>query len=97
VRELGFETFGELIDESYDEEPDPRRRFELAYAEVRRLCALDETDLARRICGVADKLEHNARHALVEMPGALRRRRDAELLDEILGAVRAETSETVTA
>jgi hypothetical protein len=89
VRELGFSTFGEVIDESYDDEPDPRRRFDMAYAELRRLCAMDEAELARQVGKIAGKLEQNAHHALVEMPGPGRQLHDAQLIDQILAAVRA--------
>jgi hypothetical protein len=87
MRELGFAGFGQVIDEAYDLEPDPRRRFDLVYAEVRRLCALDEADLARLADRIADTLEANARWALVEMPGAQRRKHDAGLIDQILQGI----------
>ena len=96
IRELGFSTFGEVINEAYDEEPDPRRRFELVYSEVRRLCALDEGELARLAGAVADKLEHNARHALVDMPNVQLRRHGAELIDRILDAACQEAREART-
>ncbi len=36
VRDYGFVTFENVIDESYDDEPDPRRRFDKAYLELER-------------------------------------------------------------
>jgi hypothetical protein len=86
LRELGFATFEEAIDERYDAEPDPRRRFEMAYAEVRRLCALDEAALARMEATLAPRLEHNARWGLYELPRARRAAHDAALIDRILAS-----------
>ncbi len=87
LRDLGFATFADVIDESYDDELDPRRRFDMVYAEVARLCAMDETELARLEARVADKLESNARHGLIDLPQTRRRQTDTALLDQILTAV----------
>jgi hypothetical protein len=86
LRELGFATFEEAIDERYDVEDDPRRRFEMAYAEVRRLCALDEAELARLEAALASKLEHNARWGLFDLPRTRRGEHDRALIDQILAA-----------
>jgi hypothetical protein len=88
IRELGFVTFEEMIDERYDLEPDPRRRFDMVYAEVKRLCALDEAELARLEAKIADKLEHNARWVLFDMPRVRKAQHDRALLDAILASVR---------
>jgi hypothetical protein len=88
LRDLGFASFPELVDESYDAEPDPRRRFELAWAELERLCALDEAELARAVAGLQDKLLANAEHGLVRLPLVFRDRIDAELVERLLGAMR---------
>ena len=37
LRELGFRTFDHIIDERYDLEPDPERRFQMAWQQVRAL------------------------------------------------------------
>ena len=84
IRDLGFSTFGEVIDERYDDEPDPRRRFDMVYAEVRRLCSLDDAELARLEASIADKLEANARWGLMDMPRIRRAQQDAALIDRIL-------------
>ena len=68
IRRLGFVTFPELVDESYDEEPDPARRFELAFAQLRRLCRLDEAELAQMIGGMRDKLVFNMSWGLTRLP-----------------------------
>ena len=87
LRELGFATFEDVIDQSYDDELDPRRRFDMVYAEVARLCAMDETQLARLEAAIADKLEANARWGLIDLPKTRRRQNDAALIDQILAAV----------
>lgn len=89
VRELGFRTFDGLIDERYDLEPDPRRRFEMAYGEVRRLCAMDEGQLKRLEKAAAETLAFNAEWGLVRLPRLGAERLDAALIDDILGLPRA--------
>ena len=84
IREFGYRTFSGAIDESYDEEPDPRRRFDMVYAEFLRLCRLDDADLARFEAGLHETLAHNARWALVEMPRIYREQRDTALVDLLL-------------
>ncbi len=88
IRDLGFHTFGDVIDESYDLELDPRRRFEMVYREVQRLCALDEADLARMEVAISGKLEANASWGLVDLPRARRTLNDTALMDQIMAAVR---------
>ena len=84
IRDLGFQTFPELIDESYDEELDPRRRFDMVYAELKRLIALDETELARREAVVAEKLVFNAEWGLTRLPHIFRDEIDDALIRDIL-------------
>jgi hypothetical protein len=86
VRDYGFATFGDLIDESYDEEPEPRRRFELAYSELLRLSRMTEAELADLESRAAERLIHNARWGLTQFPSEYRARRDTALVNEILSA-----------
>jgi hypothetical protein len=88
IREYGFRSFPEIIDESYDRELDPRRRFELAYAEVSRLCRLDDDAWAALEAAIEDTLRFNAHWGLTEMPTARRQANDVALVDQILRAVR---------
>jgi hypothetical protein len=83
VRDMGFETFGDFIDESYDAEPDPRVRFEAVYAELRRLCALPEAEWARMERGMDEILAHNAHWGLTRMPGRYQEI-DARLAERLL-------------
>jgi hypothetical protein len=85
IRALGFETFPEMFDESWDDEPDPRRRFDLAYAELARLCRMDEAELARLEAAIVDKLARNARFGLTELPRRYRESIDAALIDQLAG------------
>lgn len=89
LRELGFATFEDVIDESYDDELDPRRRFDMVYAEVTRLCSMGQAGLGRLEARIADKLEANARWGLVDLPRLRRPQIHAALIDQILTAVRA--------
>jgi hypothetical protein len=83
IRELGFQTFPEVFDESYDEEPDPRRRFEMVYAEFERLCRMTKQDLRLQEARIADKLAFNARHGLTVLPARYRSQIDRAFVDEL--------------
>ena len=85
LRDYGFQTFGGLFDERYDEELDQRRRFEMVYAEVRRLCAMDEAELDRLDRQLDEVIVFNARHGLVELPRLFRDRYDPGLIADIMG------------
>jgi hypothetical protein len=87
IREYGFITFEDVIDESYDEEPIPRRRFELAYAEFTRLCDMDESAWAEMERATRDRLVFNAQWGVTRLSSDMRRQHDATLVDEILAAV----------
>ncbi len=89
VRQMGFRTFGDWIDERYDEEPDRRRRFEMVYQELQRLCALSEGEMKRMEEAAAETLAFNAEWGLVQLPKLHAERLDAALIDAILGASKA--------
>lgn len=84
IREFGFRTFAEVIDESYDQEPDPRRRFEMAYAEFIRLCSRDEAELADMERRISETLEFNARFGLTRLPALFRDEIDRTLVDQLV-------------
>ena len=84
LRDYGFQTFEGLIDETYDQELDPRRRFEMVFGEVQRLCALDEEELDRRERALDEVMVFNARHGLTVLPGLFRHRLDHDLVADIL-------------
>jgi hypothetical protein len=83
VRELGFVTFEDELDEAYDEEPDPRRRFDMVYGQVLGLCRLEEAELARMEAATAEKLAFNAEWALTRLPAIYRDRLDQEVLQQL--------------
>ena len=84
VRSYGFVTFEDYFDESYDDELDPRRRFDLVYQQVVRLCRMDEAELARRESALADKLVFNAQWGMLHFAGICSAERDRALVDDIV-------------
>jgi len=66
LRELGFETFPEFFDESYDEEIDKVKRRKLIVSNVKRLCDKPLDEIHEMYQSVIPKLIHN-RRLLVDM------------------------------
>lgn len=60
LRELGFQTFGSVIDERYDEIFHSGQRYQAAFEQVQRLCEMDQAEVLDKIRPV---LEHN--HQLI--------------------------------
>jgi len=58
LRALGFQTFDGIIDESYDLEPDPDRRWRMALDQVDRLCQADQQEILSRVRSIADHNFH---------------------------------------
>ena len=83
LRAFGFQTFGSVLDESYDGERDPRKRFDRVYNEVRKLCGLDQAELRRLEGRMQDILVANARYGLVEMPKVYRDRLNRALIEKV--------------
>jgi len=61
LRNQGFRTFGDVIDESYDLIEDDNERYRAAFEQVRRLCDMDQFEVYRAI---QDALEHNHQHIM---------------------------------
>ena len=61
LRELGFQTFGSVIDESYDDIFNSRKRYQAAFHQVRRLCEMDQRIVLDKISPV---IEHNYNHVM---------------------------------
>lgn len=61
LHDLGFKTFGNIIDESYDLEFDDQIRFEKAFEQVIHLSKLDPREVFYHL---DDVLEHNHRHIM---------------------------------
>jgi len=92
VQDYAFVTFDDIIDESYDQEPDPRRRFDMAYAELVRLCRLDDQALRDLEERTTDRLIFNARWGLTRFPDVYRAQRDTALVNQILASVRGRNT-----
>lgn len=90
VREFGFRTFEGYFDESYDQEPDRRRRFDMVYEEVRRLCALPEAELRRMEQDLTETLTFNAHWGLTRLPAIYRDEIDVRLVEQFLTLIRAD-------
>jgi hypothetical protein len=97
IRSYGFVTFGEVFDESYDDELDPRRRFDLVYEQVVRLCRMSEDELAAIERRVEEKLIFNARWGLTTFPREYRTQRDVALVNQILQSVEWQPRDDVVA
>jgi hypothetical protein len=61
LRKLGFQTFGNVVDESYDEIADDNQRFTAAWIQVERLCQLDPQVVLTQI---ESTIQHNYQHFL---------------------------------
>ena len=83
VREFGYATFGEAIDESYDEIEHPGERFAAVYREFHRLCRMDEGELARLADGLREVLVFNAEWGMTRLPALYRDRIDLAFLDTL--------------
>jgi hypothetical protein len=58
LRSFGFKTFGDVIDESYDNEPDSLLRWHMAMDQVQFLITQDPVEIYAKI---KDVVEHNQR------------------------------------
>lgn len=63
LRSLGFKTFSPFIDESYDNEPDEVKRFNMIYSEIRRISQMSKDEIHAWYWQMKDILIHN--HNLV--------------------------------
>jgi hypothetical protein len=64
LKRLGFKTFHPYIDESYDDEQDEVKRFNLIYDEIKRLCSMNIEELHNWYWAMEDVLIHNHNHLL---------------------------------
>ena len=66
LKSMGFKTFPEFFDESYDEIEDSRERMNAIVKEIKKVCSLSLEELHDRYYNIFDKLEHN-RNRLIEI------------------------------
>jgi len=62
IKELGFKTFHPFIDESYDLEADPRKRFQLIEQEIVKFNNLSLEEIHNWYYSIKDRLIHNQKH-----------------------------------
>lgn len=71
LKSLGFKTFSDVINEDYDNEPDHRRRWKLAWQQIKILCESNPQEVYAALNTV---LAHNQQHFLsTEWQDAVRR------------------------
>jgi hypothetical protein len=61
LRKLGFKTFPELFDESYDEIDDNYERIKFILNEVERVCNMDSKKIHNIYVSMISKIEHNGK------------------------------------
>jgi len=76
LHELGFETFGDVIDESYDVIESPQERLEQVFREIQRLCALSDREVNLIFKKLIPRLKQNQR--LFRQDLALKYQQDIE-------------------
>lgn len=79
LRELGFITFNDIIDERYDSEPDANKRLTQALEEVRKLNEYNIHDLRDMYNNILPILEYNRQHYL----NLFQQKQPVELLHKI--------------
>jgi hypothetical protein len=84
LQDWGFQTFDPIFDESYDAVCDPAQRFAILRAEIQRLCALPQAEMAQMEGRLAEILTYNAHHALIEMPRRYRAQYEPALVDRVM-------------
>lgn len=59
LKEIGFETFPEFFDETYDLEEDENKRLQMVIENVKKLCELDIDEIHKLYKSIKPKLIHN--------------------------------------
>jgi len=67
LRDLGFETFGDVFDESYDDIESPQRRFEHILRQVQGFCERPLGELQEIFQGLLPRLQHNQQVLRVQL------------------------------
>ena len=62
LKEYGFQTFSDIIDESYDNEKDYVKRFEMISSELNRISLLSINEVDKLYWKVEEVLIHNSNH-----------------------------------
>ena len=64
LKSLGFESFGEMFDESYDEIIPNNLRLQKTYKEIERVCKLPDNELSPIYNDMLPKIKHNQENYL---------------------------------
>jgi hypothetical protein len=83
IRAYGFDTFPQLFDESYDEAETLRVRFDKVFANIERLCRMEEAELARAERAAAETVIFNAWWGFVELPELFDTRINPAFVDQL--------------
>ncbi len=59
LKEFGFKTFSPFIDESYDDEFDNKKRFQMLENEIKRLCSMSRNEMHKWFWKMDEILKHN--------------------------------------
>ena len=62
LRVWGFQTFEPFIDESYDNELDKDKRFDMVISQVKKLCEMPIEEIDEWYWSIEDKIKHNYYH-----------------------------------
>ena len=57
LKSIGYETFPEIFDESYDNEPNSYKRMAMIIEQIKSAC--DDPELHNKVYNIQDKLKHN--------------------------------------
>jgi len=82
LKEMGFETYNNILDESYDDIENPQKRFEFILAETLRLSKIDLAEMSKLIKSVEAQTAHNQNHILTTLVKQLEE--DGETLENLI-------------
>jgi hypothetical protein len=74
IRSLGFKTFPELFDESYDEIEDHEQRLSAVAEEIRRWLARPREEMREMLIGMRNRLFHNNNYLLSHLTDKMAKR-----------------------
>lgn len=73
LKEYGFKTFSDFINEDYDKEPDPYKRIIMIFEEVYRIAQLDKKELDLMVEKMQPILIHNYNHFITGFSGIVKK------------------------
>lgn len=85
LRQLGFETFNEIFDESYDKIENPQLRLETIFREMLRIANLDSNELQAMYSKIIPVLKHNHNVFWNELPSKYKK--DIQIVKEEIQSI----------